>query len=202
MPASLVGLAGLAGQASGGGSAPTETLPPLVHPHVEYSALLPVLITIGGALVILTLSALIRRRPRPGLYSVLTIITGVAAGIAAIWQWNHFNLPEGARRAVVDPVAVDGFSIFVAIAIASAIVIGALVADSYLPREGLDGPEFYVLALLSASGGMPMAQSNDLLLLFLGLEILSISLYVMAGFHRRRAESGEAAMKYFILGAF
>src|SRR5436190_17301250 len=198
----LGSLVGLVGQASGGGTPSSNTLPPLVHPHVEYSALLPVLITIGGALVILTMSALIRRRPRPGLYSVLTIITGAAAGIAAVWQWNHFNLPEGARRAVVDAVVVDGFSIFVIIAISSAIVIGALVADSYLPREGLDGPEFYVLALLSASGGMLMSQANDLLLLFLGLEILSISLYVMAGFHRRRAESGEAAMKYFILGAF
>jgi NADH-quinone oxidoreductase subunit N len=97
---------------------------------------------------------------------------------------------------------VDGFSIFVMLVIASAVVIGALVADSYLPREGLDGPEFYVLALFSASGGMLMGAANDLLVLFLGLEILSIALYVMAGFHRRRAESGEAAMKYFVLGAF
>src|SRR3954453_17350809 len=56
--------------------------------------------------------------------------------------------------------------------------------------------------MLSASGGMFMAAANDLLVLFLGLEILSIALYVLAAFHRRRAESGEAGMKYFILGGF
>src|SRR4051812_25558254 len=164
--------------------------------------MLPVLITIVGALVILTLSAMIRRRPRPGLYSILTMLTGAAAIGAAVWEWHHFHLPEGARRAVVDAIAVDGFSIFITIAIASAIIIGAMVADSYLPREGLDGAEFYVLALMSGAGGMLMGMANDLLVLFLGLEILSISLYVLAGFHRRRAESGEAAMKYFVLGAF
>ncbi|MDQ1367686.1 MAG: NADH-quinone oxidoreductase subunit, partial [Acidimicrobiaceae bacterium] len=62
--------------------------------------------------------------------------------------------------------------------------------------------EFYVLALLSASGAMVMSAANDLIVVFLGLEILSIALYVMAAYHRRRVESGEASMKYFILGAF
>ena len=83
-----------------------------------------------------------------------------------------------------------------------AVVLAALFADGYLRREGLDGPEFYVLMLLSASGGMLMASANDLIVMFLGLEILSIALYVLAGFNRRRGESGEAAMKYFVLGAF
>src|SRR3954469_8223145 len=198
----LVDVVGHVAQTGGGQPSGSDTLPPLVHPSIEYSAMLPVLITIGGALIILTLSAMIRRRPRPGLYSVLTMLTGAAAIGAAVWEWNHFNLPEGARRAVVDAIAVDGFSIFITIAIGSAIIIGAMVADSYLPREGLDGAEFYVLALLSGAGGMLMGMANDLLVLFLGLEILSIALYVMAGFHPRRAESGAAAMKYFVLGAF
>src|SRR5205823_2043743 len=148
----------------------------------------------GGALIILTLSAMTSRKPRPGLYSILTMITGALALGAAVWEWHHFHLPEGARRTVVDSIAVDGFSIFITIAIGSAIIIGAMVADSYLPREGLDGAEFYVLALLSGAGGMLMGMANDLIVLFLGLEILSIALYVMAGFHRRRSESGEAAM--------
>src|SRR4029077_15506592 len=66
----------------------------------------------------------------------------------------------------------------------------------------LDGPEFYVLTMLSASGGVLMGAANDLIIVFLGLEILSLSLYVLAAFHRRGAESGEAGMKYFVLGAF
>ena len=99
-------------------------------------------------------------------------------------------------------IDVDGYSVFFMMLVAGAVILSALIADSYLRREGLDGPEFYVLALLSASGAMIMAAANDLIVIFLGLEILSIALYVMAGYHRRRAESGEAAMKYFILGAF
>src|SRR5205823_5152026 len=69
-------------------------------------------------------------------------------------------------------------------------------------REDLEGPEYYVLMLFSASGGMLMASANDLIVVFLGLEILSISLYTLAGWHQRRAGSQEAAIKYFVLGAF
>ena len=56
--------------------------------------------------------------------------------------------------------------------------------------------------MLSASGGVLMGEANDLIVVFLGLEILSLALYVLTAFHRRRIESGEAGMKYFILGAF
>jgi len=82
------------------------------------------------------------------------------------------------------------------------VILGALLATTYLDREGFRGPEFYVLMLLSASGAVVMASANDLIVLFLGLEILSIALYVLAGFNPRRRESREAAMKYFVLGAF
>ena len=97
---------------------------------------------------------------------------------------------------------VDGFSVFLTLAICAAIALAVLIADDYLRREGLDGVEFYALALLSGAGGVIMAQANDLIVLFLGLEVLSIALYVLAGSHVRKAESQEAAMKYFVLGAF
>src|SRR5437764_119440 len=124
----IAALASLVGQTEPSGSG--TTLPPLAHPSIEYSALLPELILIGGAIALLVVSSMMRRRPRPGLYSALTIVTGMAAGLSAVWEWHHFNLPEGARHAVVNAIAVDGFSIFVAITISSAVVIGALVADS------------------------------------------------------------------------
>src|SRR5262245_17919882 len=181
---------------------PTDTTTTLALPHIQYNALLPALITVGGGLIILLLGAMVRRRARPGVYSALTILTGAAAGGAAIWQWNHYHLSAHGVSVVANAIALDGFSVFFEILIASAIVIRALIFNPYLLREGLDGPEFYVLALMTASGAMFMAAANDLIVLFLGLEILSISLYIMAGYHRRKAESGEAAMKYFILGAF
>ena len=91
---------------------------------------------------------------------------------------------------------------FVTVVIAVAVVLAALLTDDYLRREGLEGVEPYVLLLLSASGGVVMAQANDLIVLFLGLEILSIAVYVLAAMHRRRVTSQEAGIKYFVLGAF
>ena len=76
------------------------------------------------------------------------------------------------------------------------------MADGYLRREGVHGAEFHVLAMVSASGAMLMGMANDLIIVFLGLEILSIALYVLTAFNYRRAASGEAALKYFILGGF
>ena len=78
----------------------------------------------------------------------------------------------------------------------------ALVTDDYLRREELDGPEVYALYLLAALGGIVMGSANDLIVLFLGLEILSIALYVLAASHRRRIESQESGIKYFVLGGF
>ena len=81
-------------------------------------------------------------------------------------------------------------------------VATALLARPYLEREDLPGVEPYVLLLLSAAGGVVMASANDLIVLFLGLEVLSIAVYVLAALHLRRIQSQEAALKYFVLGAF
>ncbi|RMH74961.1 MAG: NADH-quinone oxidoreductase subunit N, partial [Actinomyces sp.] len=83
------------------------------------------------------------------------------------------------------------------------IVVGAalLMAD-HLAREGIDGPEMYALMLVSAAGGVVMAGADDLVVLFLGLETLSIAVYVMVGLHLKRLESLEAGLKYFVMGAF
>ena len=72
----------------------------------------------------------------------------------------------------------------------------------FLDDQGLNYGEYYPLVLMSAAGMLLLAVANDLIVLFLGLEILSIALYVMAGYNARRSESGEAAIKYFVLGAF
>ena len=88
------------------------------------------------------------------------------------------------RLAVADAVVVDGFSVFFTVVICIAVVLGALLADGYLRRERLEAPTFYVLMMLSASGGILMAKANDLIVVFLGLEILSIALYVLAGYHQ------------------
>ncbi|MHB8463599.1 MAG: NADH-quinone oxidoreductase subunit N [Acidimicrobiales bacterium] len=190
-----------------GGAGVSGQLGPLKLPHVEYHYLLPFLILVGSALSMLALASLIRGKWRPGFYAAWTILTGV---VAIGWSWHlwgqvvghHHPGTPGPVAAVSGAIAVDGFSLLMTMTICAALVLAALLASSYLPREHLDGPEFYVLSMLSASGGVLMAQANDLIVVFLGLEILSLSLYVLTAFHRRRAESGEAGMKYFVLGAF
>jgi NADH-quinone oxidoreductase subunit N len=92
--------------------------------------------------------------------------------------------------------------VLITMLVAMAMLLTALVADGYLKREGITGAEFHVLALVSASGAMVMGLANDLIIIFLGLEILSIALYVLTAFNHRRAASGEAALKYFLLGGF
>jgi NADH-quinone oxidoreductase subunit N len=179
----------------------SSQLPPLQLPKVAYSAILPEIIMVVGALFVLSLSSLIRKKAPAGTWALLTVLTALLAGASSFHLWTKIR-DHGPFHAVADAVVVDGFSIFIFFVILTAVVLACLVADPYLRRENLDGPEFYVLMMLCASGGLLMAAANDLIVLFLGLEILSISLYVLAGFHSRRAESREAAMKYFVLGAF
>ena len=211
-------LATLVAQAAPGrGATTTTTVPCTVSPTgavqglcttahslklpVQYRYLMPELILIGGALLILVVAALIPKRTRRGLWMLLTVLVGLASFAWASWNW-HATQTGKSGLIVGSALVFDGFTVFFAVLVSSAVVVAALAADSYLRREGLDGPEFYVLALLSASGAMIMAAANDLIVVFLGLEILSLALYILAAYHRRRVESGEASMKYFILGAF
>ena len=103
---------------------------------------------------------------------------------------------------IAGAIAFDGFDVFIQITVAIAMLLTALIGDGYLRREGVEGSDFHVLAMMSASGAMMMGAANDLIVVFLGLEILSIALYVLAAFNPKRAESGEASLKYFVLGAF
>ncbi len=176
---------------------------PIATPAIDWFSVSPLLVLVGGALVLLTASALTTSRPPRGFYALFTVVTAVLAAVCAALLWGRVTDPaRGPFSAIGGAVAVDGFSVFFAVVICAAVALTALLADDYLRREGLDGPELYVLMLLSATGGLVMAAANDLIVVFLGLETLSIALYVMAGFHLRRMESQESAIKYFILGSF
>ena len=180
-----------------------DELGPLAFPEVAYSDIGPIIILTVGAMLLLTFASLIKSKPGRGFYALFTVSTAAAALASSAWIWHGLDEAGSEPRfAFSNMIAVDGFAVFFYVVISIAIVLAALLADGYLRREQLDGPEFYVLALLSAAGGMLMAAANDLIVIFLGLETLTIALFVLAGFHRRRAESGEAAMKYFVLSAF
>jgi NADH-quinone oxidoreductase subunit N len=170
-------------------------------PAIRWLSILPPVIMIGGAVVLLGLASLVRSPLRVRVSTIATVvISGGALGVA-LWQWSDVQ-EHGAHTYIKQAVVMDGFSVLVTMLVAIAMLLSALVADGYLRREGVHGAEFHVLAMVSASGAMVMAMANDLIIVFLGLEILSIALYVLAAFNYKRAASGEAALKYFILGGF
>ena len=179
-------------------AASSDTIP---VPPIRWLAIMPPIIMIGGAVLLLGLASLVSRPLRMTVSTVATVaISGGALGVA-IWQWTDVQ-DHGAHTYVKQAVVMDGFSVLVTMLVAIAMLLSALVADGYLRREGVQGAEFHVLAMVSASGAMLMATANDLIIVFLGLEILSIALYVLTAFNYRRAASGEAALKYFLLGGF
>lgn len=177
-----------------------------LHIAVAYRSILPVIVLSIGALIMLTVSAVLPKRSWPGLYPLLTAIVGGASAVASAWQWIDLGTRHGhvshAGVTIGQQVLYDRFSVFFMLLISVAVVLGALISDSYLRREGLDGVEGYVLMLMAGVGAMLMCESAGLIMLFLGLEIMSIALYVLAAYHRRRTQSGEAGFKYFILGSF
>ena len=176
---------------------------PIDTPAVDWWAVGPTLVLVGGALVMLLVSCFVTSRKATIGYTIFTCAVAIGAVVASIPLWIKVqDSDRGPFSTMAGAVGVDGFSVFLTVVIAAAVVLAALLTDGYLRREGLEGVEPYVLLLLSASGGVIMAQANDLIVLFLGLEILSIAVYVLAAMHRRRVTSQEAGIKYFVLGAF
>jgi NADH-quinone oxidoreductase subunit N len=116
-------------------------------------------------------------------------------------QWFQV-VNSGPHVTIAGAVVQDGFSAFFGVLVSIAVILSALVGDGWMQREQVTGPEFHVLMLASAAGAVIMGSANDLIVIFLGLEIMSIALYVMAAMNAKRTESGEAALKYFLLGSF
>jgi NADH-quinone oxidoreductase subunit N len=185
----------------------TQPLPvdptPIARPGVDWGATAPMLVLVGGALALMLVSSFVHSRRSTVGYTIFTCLVALGSMGAAIPLWLEVNDDsQGPFSTLAGTVGVDGFSTFVTFLLGAAVVLAALFIDDYLRREHLEGVEAYVLLLLSATGGVIMAHANDLIVLFLGLEVLSMAVYVLAAMHRRRVTSQEAGMKYFVLGAF
>lgn len=180
---------------------PMQETERLVGPEIDWSGLSPLLVLLAAGIVLLLTGALIPRGLPRGVYATVTAGSAIATGVLLFVQWSG-TVHDGPRALVRDVLVIDGPSVFIGLSICAALVLAACITDSYLRREDLDGPEVYGLFLMAALGGLVMAGSNDLIVLFLGLETLSIALYVLAASHRKRIESQEAGLKYFILGGF
>ncbi|HLA67364.1 MAG TPA: NADH-quinone oxidoreductase subunit N [Acidimicrobiia bacterium] len=125
-------------------------------------------------------------------------LTGATVAVAL--QWSQYRGDAGASF-FSGMIAVDGFGAFAGMVIFPLAGLGLMAAWPLVRSQGGRGAEFVVLTLIAASGAHLMAASANLVMLFIALEVFSLSLYVLAGFTRERADADEAALKYFLLGA-
>jgi len=162
-------------------------------------SLLPELVLTGWALVLLLFVAWRHQSVRDlRIAGAVTLIALASTAIAIWWLWWNRASVHG----VVSMVAADDFRWVADWVFVGAAALTVLISFTYLEREQLLAPEYYVLLLFGTIGMMVMAAGADLMVIFLGLELMSVAVYVLAGFDRRRARSAEAALKYFLLGAF
>src|SRR6478735_5736330 len=143
-------------------------------PDIDWTAIAPFLILAVGGVLLLTIVSIVRGKLPSWFHAVWTIAVAVAAICAVVPLWQRVQ-EDGAESAMAGAVGLDGFSLFVTVVICVSVIFAALLLEGYVRREGLEGPEWYVLLLLSASGGVVMASANDLIVLFIGLEILSVA---------------------------
>ena len=172
---------------------PAQYMPP----SIDWFALSPYLVMVVGALGMLVVGALTPRWPS-GLHSLVSAVTAGTAGLLAVFIWDDVS-ESGPATLVGGALAHDAFAQFVTVTICAATALVALVTDAEVRGTVLEGPEVHALLLTAATGAMVMGASNDLIVLFLGLETLSLALYVLAA-SERTAAGQEAGMKYFILG--
>jgi len=170
----------------------------IVLPHIRYLAILPEIVMLGGAVLLLGIASLVRRRcgSRYRRSAPCDRRTRSASPCGSGRLSSH-----GPYTAIDHAVVVDGFSVLITITVACAMILSALVATGTCGAEGVDGASS-TCSPWSRPPGDVHGEANDLIIVFLGLEIMSIALYVLAAMNHRRAASGEAALKYFVLGGF
>jgi NADH-quinone oxidoreductase subunit N len=162
-------------------------------PSIDLAVVLQLLIVAGWAAALLLIDLGVQNKR---LTAYLAIAGLVVAAVAGIPQWNAGGSTFGGM-AVLDNFALTLNWIFLLIG-----ALSILIAIDYLPRHGIERGEFYPLIMLATVGMMLLGQGGDLIVLFLGLEMLSICLYILAGFAYPRIGSEESAMKYLLIGAF
>ncbi|MBI3635363.1 MAG: NADH-quinone oxidoreductase subunit N [Candidatus Rokubacteria bacterium] len=168
---------------------------PIAAPPVVFGPLLPVLIVMGTGMLVLLLDLVPPRDSKTHL-GTLALAGLVVALLATLFRWGRD------ARAFHDMIIVDQYALFFHLIVCYASALVVLLSMDYLRRNGAESAEYYALVLFSASGMMLLAAANDLAVLFLALELMSLSLYVLAGLFKRRESAGEASMKYFLLGVF
>jgi NADH-quinone oxidoreductase subunit N len=165
-------------------------------PQIEWSMLLPIILVVGTGIVALTLEILQPKRNN-------NLIVGTSlAGLLVAAYFVVVQFGQEPAQTFGGMVLRDSFGLAIQLLLIGACFIAILLSEGYLREKRISFGEFYPLVLWSTSGAMIMASTTSLLMIFVGLEVLSIALYVLAGLARQESASEESAIKYFLLGAF
>jgi NADH-quinone oxidoreductase subunit N len=164
----------------------------------DYIRVLPeIVLSVWGMIIMFVEPLLPEGRSRKGLG--LFAVVGVLGAIAATFYQAQ---PQFAGFGFSNMLRVDHFSIFFHLVVLMVALATVLMSLDYLPFQKIDHGEYYALILLGAVGMCLMSSAVELVLIFIALEISSISSYILAGFRRHAAESAESSLKYFLLGSF
>lgn len=163
---------------------------------LDFVMVLPMLLVALTGIVALLVEVMMPKRNNLPMI-MATMVGLIIAGGATVMQ---FGYGDGASFA--GTVIRDRFSLVIQLLLIAACGLTVLFSEGYLREKRIPFGEFYPLVTWATVGGMMMATSRNLLVLFVGLEMLSIALYVLAGMSRSEQRSEESALKYFLLGAF
>src|SRR5213083_3660130 len=161
----------------------------------DVTAVYPEIIVTAVALIVLVVDAILGRRRAAFALPIITI-AGLVVALAAV-----FNVVPAAQY-FRGFVTIDAFATFFRAVFIILAIFAAAVSPAYLGRRGVPPGEYYAIICFSTLGAMTIALSSDLITLFIGLETMTIPIYVLAGIQRTDRFANEAAIKYFLLGAF
>jgi NADH-quinone oxidoreductase subunit N len=169
----------------------------IVFPTINWLAAAPALLVTATALIVLAVDvAMPADHDHHGVLAGLGVVGLVAAMIESARLWN----PGGA--AFGNTIVADRYGLFFTLLVCGASAVVILMAVDFLDTARIKIGEFYALVLFATAGMVLMATGNDLMVLFLALEIMSVAVYVLAGIARDEPRATEAALKYFLLGAY
>ncbi len=165
-------------------------------PEIDLHLIAPEIVIVVFGFLVLLIDVFLPRSEKKGYLGILSIIGVVIAFFFSI------PLVGSGQSGFEGMIIADGFSIFFKITFLIITLLTLLISIGYTEREGIAFGEYYALILFASLGMMLMASGTHLIIIFLGLETMSISIYVLAGMLREDRRSVEAALKYFLLGAF
>lgn len=178
-------------------------MPALVVPAIpdvhDLKYLLPLLVLSGGFVVLMVLDMVVASRHRSVLAAVTVAVLAATFG-AVLYGW--FDAGEKGATGFYDTWAYDRFAFFIDGIVVLTALLATMISPGYLNRRGLHHGEYYALILGATAGMMVLAHGLNLIVIFLGIELLSIALYVLSGFAHTEERSQEAGLKYLLLGGF